>query len=102
MVLARLRERYPDRIPVIVDRPPGSRTAPPISKHKYLVPLDLTMDKFVHEVRQHIELDSQKSLFFFVEGTLVPNGETMSRIYQRWQASDGFLYVTYEVDNTFG
>jgi GABA(A) receptor-associated protein len=103
---AKLLERYPDRIPVVVDRPPNSfarpDSIPPIGKHKFLVPNDLIMGKFIHEVRKHIKIDSQQSLFLFVNGTLMPNNESVARIYSRQKDPDGFLYITYATENTFG
>lgn len=105
-VSAKLLGRYPDRIPIIVDRPPPSftrrDTTPPIDKHKFLVPKDLTMGKFVYEVRKHIKIDSQQSIFLFVNGTLIPNSESISRTYSRYKDMDGFLYITYATEDTFG
>lgn len=105
-VSAKLFERYPDRIPVIVDRPPASfmshRSIPPIDKHKFLVPNNLVMGRFVHEIRTHIKIDSQQSLFLFADGILVPNSEPISQVYSRHKDPDGFLYITYATENTFG
>ena len=99
--------RYPDRIPVIVDRPTASRfgrreSIPPIDKQKYLVPADLTMAKFMQEIRRHIAINSQQSLFLFVNGFLLPNSDPIGAVYRRHRDPDGFLYVTYTTENTFG
>ncbi|KVH95513.1 Autophagy protein Atg8 ubiquitin-like protein [Cynara cardunculus var. scolymus] len=68
---ARIREKYPDRIPVIVEKAERS-DVPNIDKKKYLVPADLTV------------------------------GAIMSAIYEEKKDEDGFLYVTYSGENTFG
>ena len=43
---SRIRDKYPDRIPVIVERANKS-DMPEIDKKKYLVPGDLTVGQFV-------------------------------------------------------
>ncbi|CAH1445788.1 unnamed protein product [Lactuca virosa] len=46
---SRIREKYPDRVPVIVDKAEKS-DIPDIDKKKYLFPVDLTIGKFVYVV----------------------------------------------------
>lgn len=99
-VSARIRTRYPDRVPVIVEKAPRS-DVPDIDKHKYLVP-DITLGKFTYEIRKHINLTSEKALFFFVGGVVPPNAERMHRIYDQGKDEDGFLYMAYAGENTFG
>ena len=43
---ARIREKYPDRIPVICEKDQRS-DIPPVDKRKYLIPMDLTVGQFV-------------------------------------------------------
>ncbi|XP_042752227.1 autophagy-related protein 8C-like isoform X1 [Lactuca sativa] len=68
---ARIREKYPDRIPVIVEK--AERTdIPDIDKKKYLVPADLTVGQFVYVVRKRIKLSAEKAIFIFVKNVLPP------------------------------
>ncbi|XP_038692820.1 autophagy-related protein 8C-like isoform X2 [Tripterygium wilfordii] len=68
---ARIREKYPDRIPVIVERAEKS-DVPDIDKKKYLVPADLTVGQFVYVVRKRIKLTPEKAIFIFVKNILPP------------------------------
>ncbi|KAI3792316.1 hypothetical protein L2E82_06191 [Cichorium intybus] len=98
---ARIREKYPDRIPVIVEK--GERSdVPNIDKKKYLVPADLTVGQFVYVIRKRIKLSAEKAIFIFVDNALPPTGAIMSAIYEEKKDDDGFLYVTYSGENTFG
>ncbi|KAL2483950.1 Autophagy-related protein [Forsythia ovata] len=97
----RIREKYPDRIPVIVEKAERS-DVPNIDKKKYLVPADLTVGQFVYVVRKRIKLSAEKAIFVFVENMLPPTGSLMSTIYEEYKDEDGFLYVTYSGENTFG
>ncbi|WRX13258.1 Autophagy protein Atg8 ubiquitin-like - like 3, partial [Theobroma cacao] len=98
---ARIREKYPDRIPVIVERADKS-DVPDIDKKKYLVPADLTVGQFVYVVRKRIKLSPEKAIFIFVKNILPPTAAMMSAIYEENKDEDGFLYMTYSGENTFG
>ncbi|KAG8086912.1 hypothetical protein GUJ93_ZPchr0010g8182 [Zizania palustris] len=97
----RIREKYPDRIPVIVEKAERS-DVPDIDKKKYLVPADLTVGQFVYVVRKRIKLSAEKAIFIFVKNTLPPTAALMSAIYEENKDEDGFLYMTYSGENTFG
>ncbi|KAE8654706.1 Autophagy-related protein 8d [Hibiscus syriacus] len=98
---ARIREKYPDRIPVIVERAEKS-DVPEIDKKKYLVPADLTVGQFVYVVRKRIKLSPEKAIFIFVKNILPPTAALLSAIYEENKDEDGFLYMTYSGENTFG
>ncbi|CAA7044614.1 unnamed protein product [Microthlaspi erraticum] len=97
----KIREKYPDRIPVIVEKAEQS-DVPDIDKKKYLVPADLTVGQFVYVVRKRVHLSAEKAIFIFVDNVLPPTGAMMSSIYDEKKDEDGFLYVTYSGENTFG
>mmetsp|Transcript_30314 Transcript_30314/g.69964 ORF Transcript_30314/g.69964 Transcript_30314/m.69964 type:complete len:122 (+) Transcript_30314:92-457(+) len=97
----RMREKYPDRIPVIVEKAAGSDILD-IDKKKYLVPTDLTVGQFVHVIRKRIKLTSEKAIFIFVNNVLPPTAAVMSTLYEEQKDEDGFLYITYNGENTFG
>lgn len=63
----RIRERYPERIPVICEKSKTSKL-PDIDKNKYLVPNDLSAYHFNYIIRKRIKLPEKDSLFFFVNG----------------------------------
>lgn len=41
---------------------------------RYLVPADITVGKFVFEIRKHMKLSPEKAIFLFVNNTLPPTG----------------------------
>ncbi|KAL2339192.1 hypothetical protein Fmac_013638 [Flemingia macrophylla] len=98
---ARIRDKYPDRIPVIVEKAERS-DIPDIDKKKYLVPADLTVGQFVYVVRKRIKVSAEKAIFVFINNTLPPTAALMSSIYVENKDDDGFLYMTYSGENTFG
>ncbi|KYQ91116.1 autophagy protein 8 [Tieghemostelium lacteum] len=101
-VAERIRGKYQDRIPVIVEKAPRS-DAPDIDKKKYLVPSDITVGKFVYEIRKHMnKVNAEKAIYLFVNNTIPPTAALISQIYERYKDEDGFLYITYSGENTFG
>ncbi|KAJ5443676.1 light chain 3 [Penicillium daleae] len=120
----RIRQKYADRIPslitalsspspllpvangfrlsqVICEKVEKSDIAT-IDKKKYLVPADLTVGQFVYVIRKRIKLSPEKAIFIFVDEVLPPTAALMSSIYEEHKDEDGFLYITYSGENTFG
>lgn len=87
-------------VPVILER--GSEEAPHIDKEKYLVPVDLTVTQFAFVVRKRLQLNASDALFLMVDGNLCTGTRTVASVYDAYRAADGFLYVTYSMENTFG
>ena len=98
----RVRERYTNRIPVICERVGADMAMPNLDKIKYLVPTDLTMGQFCYVVRKRIKLAPEKAIFLMVDRKLVQTSAIMSQIDQEHKDEDGFLYVHYSGENTFG
>ena len=97
----RIRAKYPDRCCVIVTKAANS-DAPDINRHKYLVPGDISMGQFTYVIRKRINVKPEKAIFLFVGGVLPASGDLMAAVYEERKAEDGFLYVTYASENTFG
>jgi GABA(A) receptor-associated protein len=100
-VANKIQSKYPDRIPVIVEKAPNSKV-PEIDRKKYLVPKDITVGAFETEIRKHMKLKPEEAIFLFVNNTIPPTGSLISQVYDKHKESDGLLYVTYSGENTFG
>jgi GABA(A) receptor-associated protein len=99
--IARIRSKYPDRVPIICEKAPKSGV-PDIDKKKYLVPSDLTVGQFVYVIRKRIKLPAEQAIFIFVNGHIPSNASLLSAIYDEHADHDGFLYITYSGESTFG
>ena len=99
----RIMRKYQDRIPVIVTKNKNSTTTPDIDKHKYLVPVDLTIGQLQFVIRKRLHLSPEKGLFLFIDSTAVCHSELVSSAYERdHDREDGFLHVVYSCENVFG
>merc|ERR1712006_10760 len=71
----KIRRKYPDRVPVIVEKSPKARIGD-LDKKKYLVPSDLTVGQFYFLIRKRISLRPEDALFFFVNNVIPPTSAT--------------------------
>jgi GABA(A) receptor-associated protein len=99
----RVIEKYPDRVPIIVERSKtADRTCPIIDKKKYLVPRDLTMGQFVYVIRKRLKLEAEKAIFLFINKSIHSSTKMIGEVYETNKDPDRFLYVNYSFENTFG
>lgn len=104
----RIREKFSDRIPIIVERAKGVTDAnmPQMGKRKYLVPSDLTVGQFQHIIRMKASLRAEQALFLFSNGSIPSPHMLVSQLYKEQESTvhdwDGFIYIEYSGENTFG
>ncbi|KAF3956463.1 hypothetical protein ACB098_10G134600 [Castanea mollissima] len=93
--------KYPNRVPLIVERYSKSRL-PVMEKKKFLVPRDMSVGQFIHILSDRLHLAPGKALFVFVKNTLPQTATLMDSVYESFKDEDGFLYMCYSTENTFG
>lgn len=93
-------EKYPNRIPIIVER--FNINLPEIDRKKYLAPADLSIGNFMYVIRKRLKMEAEKSLFLFFNEKLLPVSENLGYAYDNCKDDDGFLYVKYCEETTFG
>ena len=100
----RMHKNYPTRVCIIVEKARNApRDTPDIDRKKYLVPRDLSICQFMYVIRNRIHMPTEKSLFLFVDyNTMPPTGSSIGLIYEEHKDDDGFLYITYASESTFG
>ena len=98
----KLLHKYPNRIPVIIGKLDSDNTLPFVDKNKYLVPSDITMSQLVYIVRKQMKLSSEQAMFLFINHSIYTSKTLISEVYDKYKNEDGFLYVTYAGENTFG
>lgn len=100
---SKIIQKYPERIPIICERSSlASSDCPNIDKNKYLVNKDLSVGQFIYVIRKRINIPSEKALFIFINGFIPSSSQCLGDIYFFHKEQDGFLYITYSYENTFG
>lgn len=102
-------EKHKDRVPIIVEKLPKC-DLPDLDKKKYLAPRSsnsgevMTFGQFTTVIRKRLRLKSYEALFFFVgdNSTIPMMAAPLVEVYSEHKNEDGFLYVYYATENTFG
>jgi len=95
-------EKYPDRVPLIIQPSKTDRDAYPIDKSKYITPRDLTLLQLQQIIRKRINFPPEKAMFMFINNKIYPITSIIGPVYDTNKDSDGFLYITYCQESTFG
>lgn len=102
----RLREKHPDRVPIICERSPYCEL-PEINKPKFLVPGSMLCGEFKYIVHKLVaqamggNLRSAQTIYIFVNGVVPKTSAPMKELYEK-AGNDGFLQVRYAAENTLG
>lgn len=98
LVSAQMNEKYPERVPIIVEP-----TDPKRLSKKFLSPKEHTVSQFLAHMRPNIKMDATQGIYIFVKDDTVPAPfYLMGDLYEKYKDEDGFLYITYDIEKTFG
>jgi GABA(A) receptor-associated protein len=99
----KIKEKYPDRVPIFVLRSKHDKVLPNINMNKFVVPSQLTVGELMNVVRKRIDLGQEISMFFFIEEKiLICNTDSIGELYDKHKNEDGLLLMYYCGENTFG
>ena len=98
----RLMERHPGYVPIILSK--IKDTDPDIDKRKYLMRREDPASKFISHVRfkRIKEIKPEEGLYFFTGSVQFAGQILVGQIYDQYKDKDGFLYIQYGLDNSYG
>ncbi|XP_050780819.1 microtubule-associated proteins 1A/1B light chain 3C-like [Gopherus flavomarginatus] len=100
---AEIRAKYTTKIPVVVERYRKEKQLPLLDRTKFLVSQNSFMSQFVITLRTRMSLTATQAFYLLVNNKNLPSmGMTMGEVYRDHKDEDGFLYVTYASQETFG
>ncbi|XP_066144547.1 microtubule-associated proteins 1A/1B light chain 3C-like isoform X2 [Euwallacea fornicatus] len=98
-----IRTRFPNKIPVIVQKYWKDNELPQLDKSKFLVPQDITMSQFQTIIRNRMHMGQSQALYLLVnERSMLSLSLTLGEVYTEHAGPNGFLYITYASQEVFG
>jgi len=92
---------HPNKIPVILEKAPTAEV-PDVDHKKYLLPREFTVANFLDVIRKRTNLNKEQAIFVYVNGTVPASNAMFGSIYEQHKEEDGFLYVVYTGESSFG
>lgn len=92
--------KYKNSIPVIVDT--NTENVQQLDKNKYIVPNHMQFSEFIVILRKRLTIKPEQSIFLLINNRLMTPSLSIKEIYNEHKEDDGFLYVIYKFENTFG
>lgn len=124
----KISKKYPDLIPIILQRSAFGNRLPELTKYKFLVPRTLTMSSVMMLIRKHLNEKDEKdksnennesknkenvtdvhenfsatSIFLFnTRNELLQGTKVADMLRKDCPSEDGFVYIRYAAENTMG
>lgn len=97
-------DRYPDKVSIIIERSPSASSGTVyLHKRKFLAAKDMSLFEFLIIIRNRFNIQHSHTILFFVnDTTLLPQTMLISDVYNQYRDHDGFVYLKYSTENTFG
>ncbi|XP_054725022.1 microtubule-associated proteins 1A/1B light chain 3A-like [Uloborus diversus] len=98
-----IRQKFPTKIPVIVERYHKESQLPLLDKTKFLVPQELTISQFLTIIRNRMHLGPTQAFYLLINNRSIASmSKTLIEVYLESKDEDGFLYITYASQEMFG
>ena len=94
--------KFPTRKPLIITKSIGTNKLNDLDKNKYLVPDDINISQLYYIIRKRIYITSDQAIFLMNDNRILHSGDSILDAYNKYKDIDGFLYITYSPEKTFG
>ena len=80
----------------------NSTRFPELETRRITVPSEINVAQLIYLLRRRMGLSPEESLFVFAGSSLLSSNTLIYVAYERYKDPDGFLYIKYSGENTFG
>lgn len=94
-------KKYPDKVCVILEK--GDNTVQDLDTSQFVLNKNVTVGHLIYMIREGINIAQYDSIYIFIEKGYIPiSSDNIGRLYDKYADQDGFLYMTYCREKTFG
>ena len=99
-----IREKHDDKLPLICEGEDDDDDLVLDKKprYKFLVPNTFTFGAFQTVLRKQRSCPPHTAMYMFCNGKMYGNSERIADVFEKEKSEDGFLYVLWAKENTFG
>lgn len=98
-----LNKKFPECVPIIVNRSEKEINLPEINNKKFIVPYNMILNNFLIAIRSRLTLPPTVSLWLFINDIpLYITSDRIGDIYNKHKNKDDILYITYRGEDFFG
>ena len=96
--------KFPDKIPVILEKSKVDKYLPKLDKSKLLVSQDMTVANIIKLLKNNLKINENISLYIVIadKNIMISGSQSINSIYNQHKNNDGFLYLEYCTENVFG
>ena len=100
----RLMEKYPNKIPIIIEGSRFFNLKHNIKHKKYMVSRDSSFIQFMLAVKLNIDtINAYDAIYFNTDkGVIFPSSQCIGDIYDNYKSENDILYLYLTSENTFG
>lgn len=97
--------KFPTKVAIIVERAPNSDpTLTQLANPKFLMPKAFSIGEVLSVVRSKLNLNKEKGLVLMESRGkyMLKPSHNIGDVYEQYKDEDGFLYLLYCQENTYG
>lgn len=98
-----IKKKHPNKVPLVIERGKSERSLRRMDKTKFLVPEEITISQLLAILRKRIDVSDSQAFFLVINNKSLASGNTtLGEVYRQEKDTDGFLYIAYSSQETFG
>ena len=97
-----MMEKHPNSICCIIEKSDKCKNLVDLKRKKYIIPNDLIISQLIYIIRRRVNIDSKMGIFIYINNIIPNSNAKLQDLYNKNKSEDGFLYIKYSGENTFG
>lgn len=97
-----MMKKHRNSICCIIEKSETCKNLSELKRKKYIIPNDLLVSQLIYIIRRRCNLDPKMAIFIYINNIIPNSNAKLQDLYNNNKDEDGFLYIKYSGENTFG